>query len=327
MFTLRHIKREDSIVNFGHKLLGAGIALTFLLASPMILVPAYASGGGGGGGSAGGATGGSSLPRYDPVEEYRKGVDYLEAKDYTKAVRSFGRVLKVAGKDANTNYLMGISQSGLAKYKKAAKYYAKAVKYNPDLFAAHTGLANAYMKNDKAEKAGNVLAALEARLQACGENCSQHTELLKCRDDVKAIVTGVAVREEASLGLDTHTGMDTAGSQYFKAVALINQARYREAITDLMANAAVFGPHPDIMNYLGYSHRKLGLYDQAEHFYKIALSVDPVHRGANEYLGELYVETGQLEKARIQLLKLENICSFGCIEENELRGWITNAAP
>jgi len=44
-------------------------------------------------------------------------------------------------------------------------------------------------------------------------------------------------------------------------------------------------------------------------------------------LGELYVETGEMEKAKAQLAKLEEICNFGCIEENELRGWIHNAAP
>jgi len=59
----------------------------------------------------------------------------------------------------------------------------------------------------------------------------------------------------------------------------------------------------------------------------MALDVAPNHKGANEYLGELYVETGEMNKAKVQLAKLEEICSFGCIEENELRSWIVKALP
>ena len=47
--------------------------------------------------------------------------------------------------------------------------------------------------------------------------------------------------------------------------------------------------------------------------------------GANEYLGEYYVETGQLAKADAQLVKLERICKFGCEEAEELRRWIGGA--
>ena len=78
---------------------------------------------------------------------------------------------------------------------------------------------------------------------------------------------------------------------------------------------------------MGYTQRKLGNYETAKSYYAMALEVDPNHKGANEYLGELYVETGDMDKAQIQLAKLEEICTFGCIEENELRAWIVDALP
>jgi hypothetical protein len=60
----------------------------------------------------------------------------------------------------------------------------------------------------------------------------------------------------------------------------------------------------------------------AVRYYSAALALAPDHRGANEYLGEYYVETGQAAKARQQLVKLEGICKFGCEEAEELRRWI-----
>jgi hypothetical protein len=44
--------------------------------------------------------------------------------------------------------------------------------------------------------------------------------------------------------------------------------------------------------------------------------------GANEYLGELYLETNQFDKA-IELLQiLDNICSNNCAEYSKLKGMI-----
>ena len=86
--------------------------------------------------------------------------------------------------------------------------------------------------------------------------------------------------------------------------------------------ALVFGPHPDILTYEGFANRKLGHYDTAIGFYSAALKLQPNHRGANEYLGEYYVEIGDLKRAKAQLAKLDAICKFGCEEAEELRRWI-----
>ena len=73
--------------------------------------------------------------------------------------------------------------------------------------------------------------------------------------------------------------------------------------------------NPDILNYMGYTSRKIGNFEQAEKFYLTGLSIKPDHNGINEYLGELYVQTNRIDKANERLDVLKN-CN--CEEYNEL---------
>ena len=73
--------------------------------------------------------------------------------------------------------------------------------------------------------------------------------------------------------------------------------------------------NPDILNYMGYTSRKIGNFEQAEKFYLAGLSIKPDHNGINEYLGELYVQTNRIDKANERLDVLKN-CN--CEEYKEL---------
>ncbi len=53
--------------------------------------------------------------------------------------------------------------------------------------------------------------------------------------------------------------------------------------------------------------------------YQKALNIKPKHKGALEYLGELYLEIGQLEKAKLQLENLDKACFFSCKQYRELK--------
>ena len=64
--------------------------------------------------------------------------------------------------------------------------------------------------------------------------------------------------------------------------------------------------NPDILNYMGYTSRKIGNFDQAEKFYLKGLEIKPNHNGINEYLGELYVKTNRIEKAKERLKVLKD---------------------
>ncbi len=74
----------------------------------------------------------------------------------------------------------------------------------------------------------------------------------------------------------------------------------------------------DVLNLLGYIHRKKGQFDMALEFYKKALAVKPKHKGANEYLGELYLKTDRLKEAEERLAVLDKACFFGCEEYSDL---------
>jgi tetratricopeptide (TPR) repeat protein len=118
---------------------------------------------------------------------------------------------------------------------------------------------------------------------------------------------------------------DRSGDQaYLEAVGLINEHRYEAAIASLHQAEKAFGPHPDVLTYLGFSYRKLKRYDLAESYYLAALRIAPHHRGAIEYYGELKVERGDIAGARQNLAMLDQICSFGCFEGEELRRWIAS---
>lgn len=100
---------------------------------------------------------------------------------------------------------------------------------------------------------------------------------------------------------------------------LIAQGKYHSAINKLHDQLDVDPDNPDIMSLLGFSYRKTRNYEDALTFYEWALRVEPDHRGANEYLGELYLETNQIDKAVEQLHKLDNLCRNNCKEYSQLK--------
>lgn len=82
---------------------------------------------------------------------------------------------------------------------------------------------------------------------------------------------------------------------------------------------------PDVFSLLGFALRKTGDRPQAMIYYNRALGMDPSHKGALEYQGELFVELGQIDKARENLAKLSHLCLFGCEEYDDLKEAIEHA--
>ena len=105
----------------------------------------------------------------------------------------------------------------------------------------------------------------------------------------------------------------------FKEVhALIDQKQFRVAHTKLKA-MAVKADEADRLNLLGFTARKSGNLNAAAEFYEQALKIHPRHRNALGYQGELYIQLGQIEKAKANLAKLEKICWMPCSAESDLR--------
>ena len=96
--------------------------------------------------------------------------------------------------------------------------------------------------------------------------------------------------------------------------------RYEKAQKLLIASNKKKPLQANTLNYLGFTTRKLGDYENGEEYYLLGLEIDPNHKGINEYLGELYVVTNRIDLAKERLNVLEN-CN--CEEYDELKEIIT----
>jgi cytochrome c-type biogenesis protein CcmH/NrfG len=84
--------------------------------------------------------------------------------------------------------------------------------------------------------------------------------------------------------------------------------------------------HPDVYSLLGFTLRKTGDYATSLAYYTKALELEPGHKAAREYLGELFLETDKLDLAKDQLAALERLCPAGCEERDDLQRAIDTRA-
>jgi len=124
---------------------------------------------------------------------------------------------------------------------------------------------------------------------------------------------------------DTPTPDNAANTDYMAVKAQVDAGAYQSALTQLMALDKETPNDPDILNLIGFSLRKTGHPDQALDYYSRALAQKPDHLGANEYLGELYLELKQPAKAQERLAVLEKACG-DCEEYQELKEKIAQQA-
>ena len=119
-------------------------------------------------------------------------------------------------------------------------------------------------------------------------------------------------------------------SLYNDAVKLVNRAGklekkekiekakklYSQAFEKLEKAYKSDKKNPDVLNYMGFTSRKIGNFEKAEEYYLKGLSIKPDHNGINEYLGELYVQTNRINKAneRLEVLKGCNCKEYGELE-------------
>ena len=118
----------------------------------------------------------------------------------------------------------------------------------------------------------------------------------------KLVVTPKVVKPVALLDLNDARKL-IAKSDWDAAIAML-----RKIVAQQPKNA-------DALNLLGYSLRQKGEMKEAEAWYLKALKLKPTHLGANEYLGELYVLTGEKAKAQARLDALAKICGNTTCEE------------
>ena len=116
--------------------------------------------------------------------------------------------------------------------------------------------------------------------------------------------------------VDAQRGAVDDDSLYAAGRHLAEQGRYGEAITIL--SLATDKTDPRILNYLGYSHRKAGRVTVGLGYYQEALRHNPDYTLVREYMGEAYLQQGNVEAAKEQLTEIEKRCGKGCEEYAEL---------
>ena len=123
----------------------------------------------------------------------------------------------------------------------------------------------------------------------------------------------------AAGGITSTTGNGTADTDLDMAKTAIAQFKYDEAKKYLEKVLALVPDNADALNLMGFTERKLGDPQDSLTYYNKALAQNPNHLGANEYLGELYLEMKDVKKAEERLAVLQQACGGTCEEYQELK--------
>lgn len=135
----------------------------------------------------------------------------------------------------------------------------------------------------------------------------------------RTLVTLLLASAGAAFAADSSPAPAPATDRLGSARAEIAAKRWGAAIQQLKAVNDTGSA--DWNNLMGYSLRKGASpdYAGAERFYDAALRIDPSHRGALEYSGELYLMLGQLPRAEARVATLEKVCGGSCEELADLK--------
>jgi Flp pilus assembly protein TadD len=110
-----------------------------------------------------------------------------------------------------------------------------------------------------------------------------------------------------------------ANPDYAQAEKLIKEWKYAEAIPLLQKVVKDEPKNADAYNQMGYANRKLNKLPDARIHYAKALELQPEHKGALAYQGEMFLMLDDVKSAETNLAKLDKLCTFGCTEYSELK--------
>ena len=140
-------------------------------------------------------------------------------------------------------------------------------------------------------------------VSAAGSSSSGDGESTKPKTNYEKAVTHI----KAAKKYEKKGNLEKANKRYEKAQKLLIKSN------DKKPNSA------DTLNYLGFTTRKLGDFENGEKYYLQGLAINPKHRGINEYLGELYVVT---KRHNLAVERLEVLKGCNCEEYEQLKAVI-----
>ena len=149
---------------------------------------------------------------------------------------------------------------------------------------------------------------------------------------ISLIVSSLAISSSYAAG-SSDSGSSKTKTKYDMAVTHIKAAKnfekkdklekakksYMKAQKLLVQSNKNYPNKADTLNYLGFTTRKLGDFENGEKFYLQGLKIDPKHTGINEYLGELYVATN---RHNLAVERLEVLKDCNCKEYDQLKAVI-----
>ena len=149
---------------------------------------------------------------------------------------------------------------------------------------------------------------------------------------ISLIITTLVISSSYAAG-SSDSGSSKTKTKYDMAVTHIKAAKnfekkdklekakksYLKAQKLLVQSNKNFPNKADTLNYLGFTTRKLGDFENGEKFYLQGLKIDPKHTGINEYLGELYVATN---RHNLAVERLEVLKDCNCKEYDQLKAVI-----
>ncbi len=137
-----------------------------------------------------------------------------------------------------------------------------------------------------------------------------------------------AALQMPAMAVDSDSGGSSGSVVQQRADPVLEQARQAAAARDWTRAASQLkdalakdSQNADYHNLYAYSLRNGPNPDMGLVFkhYGEALRIDPKHRGAHEYIGEAYLQTGNLGKAKEHLSALDRLCFFPCEEYTDLK--------
>lgn len=136
-----------------------------------------------------------------------------------------------------------------------------------------------------------------------------------------ALVVAACLSPAQLWARDTPSNMDapavTPADPLQTARSAVAARDWPAALAELQRLLPQMPRNADLHNLLGYTYRKQARpdLDQAFEHYRLALDIDPAHRGAHEYIGEAYLMRRQPDQARQHLEALRRLCGGTTCEE------------
>jgi tetratricopeptide (TPR) repeat protein len=244
--------------------------------------------------------GSKALPQTETMDAtalYKRAVEYIQARDFTRGAAMLREVLARREGDPASNYMMGIAQIGLHDLGEARRYLSRAVSEKPDLAEAlgRLGWVEAKLGNAAGtRKQRDVLADLKAK---CAGGCAEAGAI----DGAISVIDGILAKPPLS-----------AAGLFNQGIDFLDANRYADAVT---AFGGVLAQKPDDFEaaYLkGQAQIGLGDYLGAKASLEDALKLQPGLVNAKGRLGWIEKKLGNTEAAaaiRAGLLASQETCA------------------